>query len=166
MTSTFPKVRQRGRPPTGTAETAAERMRRYRARQRAAGLHAVTRYEPPPRARLSAGELDRRIIAARDLALHCVAAKKIDSDRTRLTKVRRRLEYRARNYTVEVPPTVLSDWAEVLSRPWSAIALFITDAGPEAARLRRSSPFEIVLSLCAHFRSTPDAFTSSLMRFV
>jgi hypothetical protein len=121
-------------------------MRRYRARQRAAGLRAVTRYETPPRARLSAGEVDRRIIAARDLALHCLAAKKIAVDRTLLAKVRNRLEYWHRDYKEGPPPTVLCEWAEVLSRPWSAIALFITDPDREAARLRHFSPFAIVLS--------------------
>ncbi len=121
-------------------------MRRYRARQRAAGLHAVTRYEPPPRARLSAAELDARIIEARDLALHCLAAKKIDTDRALLIRVRRRLEYWRRNYKEAAPPAALNEWAQVLSRPWAAIALFITAPGREAARLRRLSPFDIVLS--------------------
>jgi hypothetical protein len=106
----------------------------------------VTRYETPPRARLSAGEVDRRIIAARDLALHCLAAKKIDVDRTLLAKVRNRLEYWHRNYKEGPPPTVLCEWAEVLSRPWSAIALFITDPTRDAARLRRFSPFDIALT--------------------
>lgn len=96
-------------------------MRRYRARQRAAGLRVVTRYEPPPRARLSARNLESRILEARDLALHCAAAKMIDSDRALLTTVRGRLEYWHRNYKDEQPPTVLDDWAEILSRPWTAM---------------------------------------------
>ena len=146
MRSRSPAHAQRGRPPTGQAESAAERMRRYRARQRAAGLRAVTRYEPPPRARLAAGELDNRIIAARDLALHCLAAKKIDADRRLLTKVRRQLQYWLRSYKEEAASTVLCEWAEVLSRPWAAIARVITDPAHEAARLRRFSPFAIVLS--------------------
>ncbi len=146
MTSAPTHPPKRGRPPTEEAQSPAERMRRYRARQRAAGLRAVTRYEPPLRARLSAAELDRRIIEARDLALHCFAAKKIAVDRTLLTKARRRLEYWRRNYKEEAPPTALHEWAQVLSRPWAAIALFITDPAREAARLRRFSPFAIVVT--------------------
>ena len=40
----------------------------------------------------------------------------------------------------------MDDWEEVLSRPWAAIAVFITDPSSEAAGLRRVSPFDIVLS--------------------
>src|SRR5687768_6211051 len=101
-------------------------MRRYRSRQRAAGLRALTRYEPPPRSRITSTELDRRIIDARSLALHCLAAKKIDADRTLLEKVRRRLDYWRRNHNEEAPPAALNEWAEVLSRPWGAIALLVT----------------------------------------
>jgi hypothetical protein len=146
MHSMPPSHPKRGRPPTGEAQTPAERMRRYRARQRAAGLRVVTRYEPPPRARLSAHDLESRIIDARALALHCAAAKMIESDRTRLTKVRRRLEYWRRNYKGEQPPAVLDDWAEILALPWTAIALFIIGWDHDAARLSRHSPFEVVLS--------------------
>src|SRR5688572_12189380 len=135
-----------GRPVTGEAQTAAERMRRYRSRQRAAGLRAVTRYEAPLPARLSPTELDRRIIDARSLAVHCLAAKKIDADRALLARVRQRLDYWRRNYGEEAPPAALDDWAEVLSKPWGAIALFMTDPKPDAARLRRTSPFDVVLT--------------------
>jgi len=66
----------RGRPPTGRAQFSAERMRRYRERQRAPGLRAVTRMEAPART-LSGGALKHRIIEARSLAMHCLAAQKI-----------------------------------------------------------------------------------------
>ena len=143
VSTSHPKV---GRPVTGEAQTAAERMRRYRSRQRAAGLRAITRYEASLPARLSPPELDRRIIDARSLALHCLAAKKIDANRALLTRVRQRLDYWRRNYGQEAPPAVLDAWAEVLSKPWGAIALLITDSKPDAARLRRTSPFDIVLT--------------------
>jgi len=146
MISTSTKSLKRGRPPTGKAQSPAERMRRYRAGRRSAGFRAVTRYEPRPRTRLSVGELDARVIAARDLALHCLAAKKIDVDRALLAKVRARLEYWSRNHKQERAPAVLSEWAAVLSKPWAAIALFITDPACEAGRLRRFSPFAVVLS--------------------
>jgi hypothetical protein len=146
MISTSTRSLKRGRPPTGDAQSPAERMRRYRARRRAAGFRAVTRYEPRARARLSAGELDARVVAARELALHCLAAKTIDADRALLTKVRARLQYWSRNHKEERPPAVLREWDELLSKPWAAIALFITDPASEPARLRRLSPFTIVLN--------------------
>ena len=121
-------------------------MRRYRSRQRAAGLREVTRFESPPPVRLTSTELDRRIIDARSLALHCLAAKKIDADHALLTKVRQRLDYWRRNYLEDAPPAALDKWVEVLARPWGSIALFITDPKPDATRLRRTSPFDIVLT--------------------
>ncbi|HYH40683.1 MAG TPA: hypothetical protein VD867_01770 [Burkholderiales bacterium] len=144
--TTSSDVVRRGRPRSGEAQSAAERMRRYRRRQKAAGLRLVARYEQPARIKLTSTELDRRIIEARDLTLHCLAAKKIDADRTLLGKVRRRLEYWRRNHKEDAPPAALSDWADVLSKPWGAIAAFITGGDPEASRLRHSSPFDIVLT--------------------
>jgi len=136
----------RGRPYAGDAQSPAARMRGYRRRKRAAGFQAVAFYEPPPRTLLTSTELDRRIIDARSLALHCLAAKKIDADQRLLTKVRQRLEYWRRNHGEEAPPRRLEEWDYILSKPWPAIAVFITDPAPGAARLRRASPFEIVLS--------------------
>ena len=146
MSSAIAHRRKRGRPPTGEAQSAAERMRRYRAAKRAAGFRAVTRYEPPPRSRLTASELDRRIIEARDLALHCLAAKKIDQNRMLLIKAARRLDYWRRVSKDSVPLASVDEWTEVMSKPWGAIAVFITNAAPEAARLRRLSPFDVVLT--------------------
>src|SRR5687767_1693515 len=60
-----PGARIQGRPVTGEAQSPAQRMRRYRARKRAAGFRLVTRYETPPRTRLTASELDQLIIQAR-----------------------------------------------------------------------------------------------------
>ena len=134
------EVRRRGRPLTGEAQTAAERMRRYRARQRAAGMRAVTRFEPPPHTSLSSTAIDHRLIEARSLAMHCLAAKKIAQDPALLTKAQRTLDYWRRNYG-ENPPRALDEWAEILSWPWPAIAAFITDPGERATRLRQSSPF-------------------------
>ena len=139
-------VAKRGRPRSGEAQSPAERMRRYRRRQKAAGLRLVARYEQPARIKLTTTELDRRIIEARDLALHCLAAKKVDADRKLLGKVRRRLEYWLRNHKEDAPPAALNDWEDVLSKPWGAIAVFITGGDPGAARLRHLSPFDIVLT--------------------
>jgi hypothetical protein len=135
----------RGRPPTGSAQSAAQRMRRYRARLRAAGLRAVTRMEAPVPA-LSGGALKHRIIEARSLAMHCLAAQKIMLDPALLDRVRRTLEdWRAR-YGKDAP-RALEEWAVILRRPWPQIAAFITDPGERATRLRQSTPFAGVLDV-------------------
>ena len=135
----------RGRPPTGSAQSPAQRMRRYRKRQRAAGLRAVTRMETPVRT-LSGGALKHRIIEARSLAMHCLAAQKIMHDPALLDRVRRTLgAWRAR-YGRDAP-RAMDEWANILRRPWPQIAAFITDPGEHATRLRQSTPFAGVLGV-------------------
>lgn len=134
----------RGRPPTGRAQSAAERMRRYRERQRAAGLRAVTRMEAPLRT-LSGGALKHRIIEARSLAMHCLAAQKIMLDPALLDRVRGTLDAWRARYGDE-SPRALEEWALILCRPWPQIAALITDSGERATRLRQSTPFAGVLS--------------------
>lgn len=134
----------RGRPPTGHAQTAAERMRRYRARQRAAGLRTVTRLEVPVRT-LSGGALKHRIIEARSLAMHCLAAQKIENNPELLDRVRRTLETWRLRYGEDTPRS-LDEWKTILGRPWPEIAAFITDPGERATQLRQSTPFAGVLS--------------------
>ncbi len=141
---TIQSKRARGRPPTGRAQTAAERMRRYRARQRAAGLRAVTRLEAPVGA-LSGGVLKHRINEARSLAMHCLAARKIACDPALLDHVRRALETWRSRYGKDMP-RALDEWQAILRLPWTRIAAFITDPGERAMRLRQSSPFACVLS--------------------
>ena len=137
----------RGRPSTGRAQSAAERMRRYRARQRAAGLRTVTRYEAPAPV-LPVGALQHRIIEARSLAMHCLMAQKIERDPALLDQVRRTLEtWHARygNDGGDVP-RVLDEWQLILRKPWPVIAALITDPGERATRLRQSTPFAGVLT--------------------
>ena len=134
----------RGRPSTGSAQSSAERMRRYRERQRAAGLRAVTRMETPVRT-LSGGALKHRIIEARSLAMHCRAAQKIMLDPGLLDRVRDTLNSWRARYGNE-SPRALEEWALILRRPWPQIAAFITDPGERATRLRQSTPFAGVLS--------------------
>jgi hypothetical protein len=137
--------RRPGRPPTGRAQTAAERMRRYRARQRAAGLRPSTRWQSAASAALSPGLLKHRIIEARSLAMHCLIARKIGADRRLLDTARRNLATWAGRYGDSVP-RALSEWREILDHPWPEIAALITDAGESAVRLRQSSPFAGVLT--------------------
>ena len=136
--------RSRGRPPSGKAQTPAERMRRYRARQRAAGLRLVTRLEAPASV-LSPGALKHRIIEARSLAMHCLVAQKIAQKPLLLKKVRRTLEIWRSRYGEDIP-RALDEWRILLDRPWPEIAQFITDPGERATRLRQSTPFAGVLS--------------------
>ena len=137
--------RRPGRPPTGRAQTAAERMRRYRARRRAAGLRASMRWQPSTFAALSPGLLKHRIIEARSLAMHCLIARKIGADRRLLDAARRKLAAWIERYD-GAPPRALSEWREILDRPWPEIAALITDDGESAVRLRQSSPFAGVLT--------------------
>src|SRR5438876_7993434 len=128
--------RRPGRPPTGYAQSPAERMRRYRARQRAAGLRAATHWQPATSAPLSPGLLKHRIIEARSLAMHCLIARKIAADPGLLAAARRRLAAWAARYG-DGAPRALDEWRAILDRPWPVIAALITDAGESAARLRQ-----------------------------
>lgn len=107
----------RGRPPTGRAQSAAERMRRYRVRRRAAGLRTVTRYEAPAQA-LPAGALKHRIIEARSLAMHCLTAQKIERDPGLLDRVRQTLATWRGRYTSEGAevPRALDEWQRHFAR--------------------------------------------------
>jgi len=145
-----------GRPPTGRAQSAAERMRRYRARLRAAGLRAATRWQPAAPATVSPGLLKHRVAEARSLALHCVIALKIAADPRLLEIARRNLTSWAERYG-DRPPRALEEWQTVLDRPWPEIAALITDPGENAARLRQSSPFAGVLT-AAERRRVYEAF--------
>lgn len=136
--------REPGRPPTGRALSAAERMRRYRARQREAGLRPVTRMESRVPV-MSAGVLVHRLLEARSLAMHCLAAQKVERNPTLLKSVRRTLAAWRARYAAEVP-RALDEWNAILRRPWPEIAAFITDPGERATRLRQSTPFAGVLS--------------------
>src|SRR5882672_12268495 len=101
--------RRPGRPPTGRAQSAAERMRRYRTRQRAAGLRVATRWLPAKSAAISPGLLKHRIIEARSLAMHCLVARKIEADRRLLAAARRNLANWIARYGDDVP-RALGEW--------------------------------------------------------
>jgi len=145
-----------GRPATGRALSAAERMRRYRARRRAAGLRAVNRWQPAAPAAVSPGLLKHRIAEARSLAMHCLIARKIEADRRLLAAARHTLEKWIERYG-DAPPRALVEWREILGRPWPEIAALITDADETAVRLRQSSPFAGVLTQ-AERRRVYEAF--------
>ena len=134
---------RRGRPPTGRAQSASERMRRYRERQRKAGLNAVTRYQAA--AMFSAGALKHRIIEMRSLAMHCVVAQKIELQPRLLNAVRQTLESWLARYGDEAPRALL-EWRDILHDVWPNIAALIIDPGERATRLRQSTPFASLLT--------------------
>src|SRR3989442_15176394 len=109
--------RRPGRPPTGRAQSAAERMRRYRARQRAAGLRVATRWLPAASAAISPGVLKHRIIEARSLAMHCLIAWKIEADRRLLAAARRTLATWIARYG-HGAPRALAERRRISHRPW------------------------------------------------
>ncbi|MDR2214883.1 MAG: DUF3018 family protein [Nevskiaceae bacterium] len=129
----------RGRPPTGSALSAAERMRRLRERKRAAGLKPVLTWvaaEPkaPP------AYSSHRLLEARSLAMHALIARKIERDPKLLQVARQNIE-RWSAQRGDERPAWLDEWRALLNRPWQTIAALITDPSENAARLRQSSPF-------------------------
>src|SRR2546428_7909743 len=131
--------RRRGRPPTGRAQSAAERMRRYRARRRAAGLRVTTRWQPATSAVISPGLLKHRVIEARSLAMHCLIARKIEADRRLLAAARRNLEKWIARYGEGVP-RALGEGRGNLERPRPGNAAAIPGPGQPGGPPRAASP--------------------------
>lgn len=145
------KKRARGRPPTGSAMSAAERMRRLRERKKAAGLKPVvawvaTESDEPP-----ATYSSHRLLEARSLAMHALIARKIERDPKLLQIARGNLE-RWRTQRGEQAPAWLSEWQEILDRPWEHVAALITELSENGARLRQSSPFAGILTYQERWR--------------
>ncbi|HYR34012.1 MAG TPA: hypothetical protein VEQ87_06955 [Burkholderiales bacterium] len=136
---------------TGKALSAAERMRRYRVRRRAAGLRAVTRWHPE-----TPVWSDHRIADARSLALHALAARRIAADPRVLRRARETLKRWLARYGARAP-AALREWQELLERPWQEVAAKATELSEDAGRLRQSSPLSTLLS-DAERRRVHDAF--------
>lgn len=132
------------RQPKPGAMSAAERMRRMRERRRAAGLKPVVTWVrrvrivcPPP--------LDLRLIEARALALHVLAARKIEDDPDLLEVAHRRLASWRQRGSGQAGD-VIRQWRKVLARPWPEIAALMTEQSEAAVRLRHTTPFTGVLT--------------------
>jgi hypothetical protein len=139
------------RPRTGKALPAAERMRRYRARRRAAGLRPAGGWTPR-----EATWSDHRVAEARSLALHVMAAKRIVADPRQLVRARAVLAgWLARH--PENPPAALLEWRDLLQRPQAEVAARATSLTEEGARLRQSSPLATLLPQAVR-RRIHDAF--------
>jgi len=139
------------RPCTGNALSDAERMRRYRARKRAAGLRSVRSWAPHEPA-----WSDHRVAEARSLGMHVLAARRIDADPTLLARARETVHRWLQRYG-ERPPAALVEWRTLLERSWPEIAARATALTEEGARLRQSSPLATLLS-AAERRRIHDAF--------
>ena len=139
------------RPRTGKALSAAERMRRYRARRRAAGLRTATHWTP----RVPVWS-DHRIAEAKSLALHALAARRVSADPRRLVRARATVARWLGRYG-ERPPAVLVEWRDLLGQPWPVVAARATELSEEGARLRQSSPLATLLTE-AERRRVHDAF--------
>lgn len=128
------------RPRPARALSAAERMRRYRARRRAAGLRTTTHWTP--RAPVWS---DHRIAEAKSLALHVLAARRITADPGLLARARSTVARWLQRYG-ERPPPALVEWRELLEQPSPVVAARATELSEEGARLRQSSPLATLLS--------------------
>jgi hypothetical protein len=139
------------RPRTGKALSAAERMRRYRARRRAAGLRTATHWAP----RVPVWS-DHRVAEARSLALHALAARRISADARLLERAKATLARWLARYG-DRPPAALIEWRDLLQQPWHVVAARATELSEEGARLRQSSPLATLLSK-AERRRVHEAF--------
>ncbi|MGH8204738.1 MAG: hypothetical protein ACREST_09030 [Steroidobacteraceae bacterium] len=133
-----------GQPSTWKPMSATERMRRMRARRKAAGLKVVVTWkrraacpQPPP--------LELRLLQARSLALHVMAARKIDGQPQLLEIARSNLaRWRERNNGT--PGAAIRAWRRVLRLPWPEIAASMTEQSENGVRLRSTTPFLDVLT--------------------
>ena len=124
--------------------SAAERMRRMREWRKAAGLKAVLtwtpRHEPrdPPSPEL-------RLLQARSLALHVLAARKIEAQPELLEVAHRNLA-RWRERGSATPGAAIRAWRSVLHRTWPEISALMTEQSELGIRLRGTTPFFGVLT--------------------
>ena len=92
---------------TGQPLSPAERVRRHRARRRAAGLRAVTRWRSSTPA-----WSDHRVAEARSLAFHVLAARRIAANPSLLKRARSTVARWLERYG-ERPPAALREWQEL-----------------------------------------------------
>lgn len=124
--------------------SAAERMRRMRARRRALGLKAVMTWVPGRRV-VQSPPLELRLLEARSLAVHVMAARKIDHEPPLLETVRDNLEQWCKRGGGQAG-IWKRRWSAVLDQPWPAIAAMMTEQSERGVRLRQATPFLVVLS--------------------
>ncbi len=152
MNANLSKPRKRGRPPTGVAKSAAERMRAMRARKKSLGLKPVTRWvENAQVSRYS----DHRLADVRSLAIHVVVAEQI----LRNPALLRRAEEVLNGWVTTRMPHLdpwLVEWQTLLQRPVAEVLGAMTELTENGARLRQSSPFAPLLG-AAHRKRIREA---------
>lgn len=103
-------LKKRGRPPTTSPMTPAERMRAYRARKRAAGLKPVISWVPVTSDNLTSYS-DHGLLDARSLALHCKVAHKISKDQRLLEIPQRNLcRWSQKTPPEQMPQYIKDSW--------------------------------------------------------
>lgn len=127
------------RPPAKKPQSAAERMRHYRQRRRAAGLRPVTRWT-------SGAPVwsDHRIAEVKSLALHVLAARHLSADPRLLARAQATLDRWLSR--ADRPPAALLEWKALLEQPWQEVAARATELSEDGARLRQSSPLATLLT--------------------
>lgn len=135
---------RRGRPHTDRPMSAAERMRRMRAIRKALGFKAVVRWVPRKKRPRSPPSLDLRLLEARSLALHVVAARKIEADPRLLEALHRRLSQWCKRNS-GVPGEARRAWRKLLRLPWPEMAARMTEQSEAGLRLRSFTPIADVL---------------------
>jgi len=132
------------RRPTGWADSAAERMRRWRKRQRARGLKPVVSWVARSGA-VRRLPLERRLQEARTLALCVMAVDKIEREPALLDVVYRNFErWESRN--LAAPGCAVRAWRKVLRLPWPRIADLLTEQSLDGLQLRSAAPLFGVLT--------------------
>lgn len=145
--------RPRGRPNTGAALSAAERMRRMRARRKEAGMTAKTAwvYSPSTPSEYSS----HRLADARSLAIHVVLAEQALKDPALVNRAKALLARWERQQQPHIAPW-LKEWQNLVRRPVGELLATMTALTEDGARLRQSSPFSPLLD-AAHRKRIHEA---------
>jgi hypothetical protein len=145
-TAAVPTLRTPKRKTNSQARGAAERMRAYRARRRAAGMRLERRWiaDSPPAAATTFS--DHTLLDARSLAMHCLIARKLAREPQLLRIAKRNLALWRKRSSANAKPSYLGEWSRMLKRPLPQLLTFITAMNEEATRLRQSSPFAGILT--------------------
>jgi hypothetical protein len=138
----------RGKPRREPPLSGAARARRYRDRQRSAGLRQVTVWQPDADAlpaRL--GDAPARLAALEALTLHVLVAIDLLADEKPLQLARKFMRSnRPGGFCQGVNAPSRRHWERLLERPMEEVIATIIDPGPKSTWLRQYSPFNMVVT--------------------
>jgi hypothetical protein len=120
----------------------AERMRRYRARRRAAGMRLERRWVADGESAVPFSE--HQLLDLRSLALHAAIARKVRARPELLNHARANLD-RWMAAADEGGRAALEEWRGVLELPIADLQRVMVGWNEAAIRLRQSSPFAGIL---------------------